>query len=64
MKDFLTIEELAQRWHVCVMTIRRKVYAKQLPVSRVGRKLLFPLKEIEKYELSRSENVSKTYEII
>ena len=55
--EYLTIEQLADRWHVCVMTIRRKVYANQIPFSRLGRKLLFNVTDIEIYEKSKSVNV-------
>lgn len=55
--EYLTIGQLAERWHVCIMTIRRMVYLGKVPYSRIGRKLLFKVSEIEQLENEKSKSV-------
>jgi excisionase family DNA binding protein len=47
----LTTEQLAARWHVTGMTLRRWRAAGRLPVLRVGpRRIVFSLADVERFE--------------
>jgi hypothetical protein len=46
----LTTDELAARWHMCRFTISTKYRHIGLTPVRVGRRLLFPIAQIEGIE--------------
>jgi excisionase family DNA binding protein len=49
-RSFLTIRQLAARWHVSPRTIRRKINTGELRAVRIGRQLRVPVREAERYE--------------
>jgi len=47
---YLDTAELAQRWHQCVETIRRRMRKRELPSVLIGRKRLIALRDVEAIE--------------
>jgi excisionase family DNA binding protein len=52
---FLTVKELAQRWHLSGRQIYRLIAEKNVPVYRIGRRVLISLKDIVMFEASSTE---------
>ena len=47
---FLTPSQLAQRWHITPMTLRRWRKAGRIPVHHFGRMVRFSMTDVEKVE--------------
>jgi hypothetical protein len=54
---FLTTEQLAERWHVSPGTLRNRRYrGDDFPAAtQIGRRLLYALADVERFEASRRE---------
>lgn len=57
MDKFLTIKQLAARWHCAVITVRLKANRGEIPYTRIGKTLLFEVVEIEKIEANGKHKV-------
>lgn len=56
--DFLTVEDLADRWHTTVKAIYAMHHRRQLPVAhRIGRRLLWARADVEAFEAQRREHL-------
>jgi excisionase family DNA binding protein len=52
--ETLTAKELARRWRVTLMTLRRWRNAGSLRTLKIGpRKIIFPMAEVERFERER-----------
>lgn len=49
-ETFLTYRDLAHRWKVSMVTIRRMVSAGQVPETRIGGSVRFSIADIERLE--------------
>jgi len=49
-KPFLTAAEIAERWAVCEMTIRRMLSRGELSHIKLGRSVRIPMSEVKAYE--------------
>lgn len=50
MTDFLTVDEIAERWRVSKMTVYRLVKSNDLPHILVGRSIRIRRDVVEQYE--------------
>ncbi|QGH75735.1 helix-turn-helix DNA binding protein [Gordonia phage Syleon] len=48
--QFLTAEQLAERWQLAPRTVREMAQAEEIPAIKFGRLWRFPLERIEKFE--------------
>ncbi|AYR03153.1 helix-turn-helix DNA binding protein [Gordonia phage Octobien14] len=48
--QFLTADQVAERWQITPRTIREMAQAGEIPAARFGRRWRFPLEQLEKYE--------------
>ena len=59
-KPFLTAAEIAERWAVCEMTIRRMMSRGELGYIRLGRSIRITLSEVKAHEkMNRSLQMPK-----
>lgn len=58
MSPFLTVEELAERWHTTPKAVHNMKH-KLPPVVKIGRRLLWDMSDIEAYEAGRREEPAK-----
>lgn len=49
-KCFLSPEQLATRWQVSEMTLRRWRHDSKIRALRIGRQVRFPMDEVERFE--------------
>jgi len=52
-EEFISLEDVAERLHVTVDTVRSWVREKQLPAYRIGRSYLVKPEDLEKFIESR-----------
>jgi excisionase family DNA binding protein len=50
MQKHTTITQLAKRWGMTEKAVRHRLARGQIPFRRLGRRILIPLDEIEKFE--------------
>lgn len=56
MTDFLTVGDLAARWHTTEKAIHAQRHRRQLPPAhRIGRRLLWARADVEAFEAQRRE---------
>ena len=57
--DFLTVDELAARWHLTPRAVRDEIGRKRLVASKIGGQWLIRPADVEAFERSR-QNVTQT----
>ena len=50
MKKHTTVAKLAERWDTTEKAIRHRIAHGQIPFKRLGRRILIPIDQIERFE--------------
>ena len=50
MKKYMTVAKLAERWDTKEKAIRHRIARGQIPFKRLGRRILIPVDELERFE--------------
>lgn len=61
MSNFLTVNDVAARYHITPQTIRRNAKTGKIPMPlRIGNRDLWPLETLEAWEVGKAETVERS----